>query len=303
MKVGIFYSSIANIFKAPHKEELMNCFRDGVKSCGDTAIEFRSNVEIPQLDAGFVLGYTLENNYRKRIIDTLKIQKSKIIYVDSNIFSYGKNAHYYHRYSVDSVYPVDGEYFLGNKLNQLKTKEILEFHNLELKPWRTTGNNILILSQKTHSWNMLSKNGLEWTLEMIKRVRKVTDRQIVVRLHPGDKKFNQKNELEILKVFRNKGIVVSKNADIRDDLKSAWCSVGYNSTPNCVSVLEGVPVYLDDPLNSWAKDVGFDDLSLIENPPLVDRSVWLDKISTIHWSNDEIRNGSYWRKFKEFYNL
>lgn len=304
MKVGIFYSSIANIHKAPHKEALMDAFKAGVVSLGDTAIDFKlAGASIPDLDAGFILGYTLENNYRKKIIDTLKIQKSKIIYVDSNIYSYGRSAHYYHRYSVNSVYPVDGEYFLGNTLDYKKSDIILKYHKLNLQPWRTKGNHILVLAQKTMSWNMLGRNGMDWVHDIVKRLRKISDRPIIIRLHPGDKKFNDKNRLELIKHYGTKNVKVSTNENIKDDLVNAWCAVGYNSTPNCASIIQGVPVYVDDPLNSWARGIAFEDLNQIDNPPTLDRTDWLHKIANIHWSNDEISTGLYWRQFKDFYNL
>lgn len=303
MKVGIFYSSISSPHKSPHKTALMDAFHRGVISQGDTAVDFKNQIEIPKLDAGFILGYTLENNYRKRIIDTLKLQKAKIIYVDSNIYSYGRSAHYYHRYSVDSVYPVDGEYFLGNDLDYSKSDTILKYHKLELKPWRTNGNHILVLAQKTMSWNMLGRNGLDWIHDIVKRIRKISDRPVLIRLHPGDKKFNDNNRKELIKHYGTKNVKVSTNDNIKDDLKDAWCSVGYNSTPNCASIIEGVPVYLDDPLNSWARGIGFEKLSDLENPSMPDRDSWLHQISNIHWSNDEIASGLYWKRFKKFYNL
>jgi hypothetical protein len=150
---------------------------------------------------------------------------------------------------------------------------------------------------------MLGRNGLDWVIEIIKRVRKISDRPIVVRLHPGDKKHNQSNEIEIQRIYGHKGIVVSKNPDIRDDLKNAWCSVGYNSTPTSVSAIEGIPVYIDDPLNSWATSVGFTDLTKINSPPIPDRTAWIHQIANIHWSNDEIRSGLYWKQFKNFYQM
>jgi len=302
MKVGIFYSSITNIHKAPHKENLMDCFRDGVNICGDEVIEFRSPSDnIPKLDAGFILGYTLENNYRKRIIDILKLQRSKIIFVDSNIFSYGRASHFYHRYSVNSVYPTDGEYFLGNEQYASKLNDILTHHKISIEPWRQNGDHILVLGQRTLSWNMPNQNGLDWITNVIKRLKKITDRKIIVRLHPGDKSFNTENKKKLHSLYGRKGVAISNNDNIRTDLTNAWCSVGFNSTPNCVSVIQGIPVYLDDPLNSWACDVGFDDINLIESPVMNDRSQWLDKIAHIHWSNDEISSGKYWGRFKSFY--
>ena len=304
MRVGIFYSSISNIHKALHKQNLMDNFRQGVLENSDVPIEFRNrNQYIENLDAGFVLGYTLENTYRRKIIDTLKLIKAKIIFVDSNIFSYGRNQHQYHRYSVNSVYPTDGEYFLGDDLRSNKVNEILQYHRLELKPWRQTGNHILILGQRTQSWNMLNRNGLDWIIGMVARVKQYTDRKIIIRLHPGDKTYDLENRRKLHQIFSKTNVTVSNNPSIAADLSNAWCSVGYNSTPNCASVIEGVPVYLDDPLNSWAREVGFDNLSDINDPPMPDREKWLEKIANIHWNNTEISTGVYWRRFKKFYKV
>lgn len=304
MKVGIFYSSISNIHKALHKQQLMDFFRAGVLACGDRVKDFKSRYQdINGLDAGFILGYTLENNYRRKIIDTLKLQKSAIIYVDSNIFSYGRNTHQFHRYSVNSIYPTDGEYFLGKELDETKLRKIMEYHRLDLKPWRENGEHILLLGQRTMSWNMLNRNGLDWLIGMIKKLRKYTDRKIVVRLHPGDHTYNIENRKKITELFNKSNVEISSSENIKEDLINAWCSVGYNSTSNCASVIEGIPVYLDDPLNSWAKDVCFDKLDLIEKPEMPNRDEWLHKIANIHWGNYEIQDGIYWRKFKKFYHI
>ena len=72
MKVGIFYNSISNPAKFSNKVMLMDNFRTGVISQGDTVVDYRENALPNQpLDAGFVLGYTLEDNFRKKIINTL----------------------------------------------------------------------------------------------------------------------------------------------------------------------------------------------------------------------------------------
>ena len=72
-----------------------------------------------------------------------------------------------------------------------------------------------------------------------------------------------------------------------------------NSTPNVVAAIEGIPVYVDDPVHSWAKDVAFKDLSQIEDPEMPDRTTWLEKIANIHWSNDEVRSGKLWSAIKQ----
>lgn len=306
MNVGIFYSSIRNYHKFPHKTALMDVFRNGVSVAGDVAIEFRSETPVnnlPSLSAGFILGYTLEKNYRRQLIDTLKSRNAKIIYVDSNIFSYGRSAHHYHRYSVNGVYPTDGEYFLGMDIDRSRWDQISKYHKIEMKPWRQNGDHILVLGQRTLSWNMLGLNGLDWLIDILRRIRALTDRKIVVRLHPGDTKKNPENRQKINQLFQRNNVIISENDDIRTDLNNAWCSVGYNSTPNCVSVIEGIPVYVDNITNSWAKGVAFTSLDQINNPPILDREEWIHRISNIHWNNDEINQGKYWINFKKYYGL
>jgi hypothetical protein len=302
MKVGIFYSSITNIERAPHKQLLMDIFKEGVQKHGDVIKEYKSTKQvIDHLDAGFVLGYALKKEYRRTIIDTLKLMKSKIIFVDSNIFTYNNPIHQYHRYSVNGVYPTDGEYFLGEDRNPEKLEKVLNAHHITVKPWRETGEHILILGQRTLSWNMLNTNGLDWIISMIGRLKECSNRKIIVRLHPGDTNHNIENRKRILRLFGTDNVSVSTNGNIKADLRNAWCSVGYNSTPNCVSVFEGIPVYLDNSLNSWAKEMAFTDLTQLEDPPLPDRTAWLHKIAHIHWSNEEISSGKYWERFKNFY--
>ena len=59
-------------------------------------------------------------------------------------------------------------------------------------------------------------------------------------------------------------------------------------------------MYVEEPTKSWAKDICFNDLSQIENPPLPDRSQWINKIANIHWSNDEVKSGKLWSSIKSY---
>jgi hypothetical protein len=298
MKVGIFYNSISNPGKFSNKVMLMDNFRQGVLAVGDEIIEYREN-RLPdqKLDAGFVLGYTLEDNFRKKIIDQLRLQKTPQVFVDSNILNYARPEHQWHRYSLNSVYPNDGVYFF-DKLDDSKWLTFSRWHGVDLKPWRTEGNHILILCQRPKGWNMMGNDQDQWLDKMISKIRKHSQRPIVVRMHPGDgTRFKQ---IEKIQKRYGKAISISEKENIRDELVNCWCAVGFNSTPNVVSVILGVPVYLEDPRHSWAADIAFTDLSLIENPPTPDRTQWVKRIANIHWSNDEVVQGKLWRAIKTY---
>jgi hypothetical protein len=302
MKVGIFYNSISNPAKFSNKTLLMDNFKEGVISQGDQVIEYRGNALPNQpLDAGFVLGYTLEDNFRKKIIDSLKSQKTPQVFVDSNILHYSRKEHEWHRYSLNSVYPGSGEYFFRD-LDRDKWTTYSQWHNVGLKPWRTglNGQHILILCQRPKGWNMFGNDQDHWLDKTIDKIRKLDrKRPILVRMHPGDgTRFKQIEKIQ--KRHRVNRVAISTSDNIRDDLINCWCTVGYNSTPNVVAAIEGVPCYVEDPQHSWACDVAFTDISQILNPPMPDRSEWVHKIANIHWSNDEVRTGQLWTAIKNY---
>ena len=297
MKVGIFYNSISNPAKFSNKVMLMDNFAAGVQAHGDEVMDFRDN-QLPdqKLDAGFVLGYTLEDNFRKKIIDQLRVQKTPSIFVDSNILHYARPEHEWHRYSLNSVYPNSGTYFF-DRLDTAKWDRFADWHNTALKPWRQHGSHILILCQRPKGFNMFTDQEV-WLDKTLARIRKHSNRDIMIRMHPGDgTRFKQ-----IEKIQKKYGttVTISEHANIRDALINCWCTVGINSTPNVVAAIEGVPGYIEDTVHSWATDVAFTDLAHIENPPMPDRTEWAHKIANIHWSNSEVRSGQLWAAIKNY---
>ena len=297
MQVGIFYNSIRNPAKFSNKVMLMDNFAHGVRGQGDSVIDFRDNTLPNQrLDAGFVLGYTLEDNFRKKIIDQLRLQKVPAVFVDSNILHYGRKEHEWHRYSLGSVYPNSGTYFFDN-LDTTKWNTFSAWHGVDLKPWRTTGNHILVLCQRPKGFNMFTDQEV-WLDKTISRLRKHSHRPIMIRMHPGDgTRFKQ---IEKIQKKYGTSVTISEHENIRDALINCWCTVGINSTPNVVAAIEGIPGYVEDPSRSWAADVAFNDLALVETPPLPDRSEWIHKIANIHWSNNEVRSGVLWTAIKKY---
>jgi hypothetical protein len=297
MKVGIFYNSISNPAKFSNKVMLMDNFAAGVQVHGDEVVDFRDN-RLPDqpLDAGFVLGYTLEDNFRKKIIDQLRSQKTPSVFVDSNILHYARPEHEWHRYSLNSVYPNSGTYFFGN-VSTAKWSQFSGWHGAELKPWREHGCHILILCQRPKGFNMFTDQEA-WLDKTISKIRKHSNRDIMIRMHPGDgTRFKQ---IEKIQKKYGAAVTISEHGNIREALVNCWCTVGINSTPNVVAAIEGVPGYIEDTVHSWATGVAFTDLAQIENPPLPDRTDWAHRIANIHWSNDEVRSGQLWAAIKNY---
>jgi hypothetical protein len=121
-------------------------------------------------------------------------------------------------------------------------------------------------------------------------------RPILVRTHPGDKKIKS-----ILKI-NHKNVHLSTNERLVDDLRNAWATVVYNSSPSVASIIEGVPAFITDhiPQHSQTYEVANTDLSRLENPEMPDRQAWIEKISMCHWNFEELRSGEAWNFFKRY---
>jgi hypothetical protein len=217
--------------------------------------------------------------------------------VDSNLFLYANlsNSKSYLRYSFDGVFPTTGFYF-DQDIDPNRWIKISRDIGISLKPWRPSGNHILICLQRNGGWSMRGFDVPRWVDETIKKIRKYSDRPIVIRMHPGDKKT--KSLLQI----NHPNIKLSTSTNLLDDLRSAWTTVVYNSSPAVASSIEGVPVFLTDPQpkNSQAYSVSNLDLSLIENPMLKDRQSWIERLSMCHWNFAELRSSEAWNFFKRY---
>jgi FlaA1/EpsC-like NDP-sugar epimerase len=64
--------------------------------------------------------------------------------------------------------------------------------------------------------------------------------------------------------------------------------------------LEGVPVFVTDPVRSQCRDIANTDLSQIETPSMPDRTAWLQRISQFHWSHADLVSGRCWAHMRQW---
>lgn len=186
------------------------------------------------------------------------------------------NSNHYLRYSLDGIFPTTGNYFWDNP-DPARWSSIRKILDLSLKDYRTNGKHVLICLQRNGGWSMQGLDVMKWCHHTIEEIEKYTDRPIVVRAHPGDKSAQR-----YLKINHPK-VKVSFTPSILDDLKNAWATVTYNSSPGVVSAIEGVPVFVTDPNPevSQAYGVANTKLSLIESPVMPERQQWIEKYQCV----------------------
>ncbi len=145
-------------------------------------------------------------------------------------------------------------------------------HGTPLRDWRTAGEHIVVLAQRgigtppiaePHGWPQRTEDAL----------RRRTKRNIVLRLHPGEK-----------------GVA----KPLEDELRNAWACVTWASGAALKAITLGVPVFHG--LNCWigaaaARPLMHD----LEDPFLGDRTPMLRSLMSAQWRLDEIERGDCFR--------
>ena len=284
------------------KPMILDNFLTGVRNSGDTAVAQTAMQVVPNADVALIQGFVHEHGktaphlvLRRNAVEQQVNNGKKALIVDSNLFLayHSGNVNRYLRYSFNGVFPTTGFYF-DTDVDPNRWTKISSKLGIQMKPWRTSGNHILVCLQRNGGWSMRGYNSVQWANDTIATLREITDRPIIVRGHPGDKKTRY--------FPQHKDVFLSSNPSILQDLQGAWATVLYNSSPSVVSAIEGVPVFLTDPQpeHSQSHEVSNTKIKRINDPKLFDREDWVQKLAMCHWNFEELASGEAWRHFRRY---
>lgn len=305
-----YLSSLPLHINGEEKINALTYFAEGAAKSGDRAEVTNSQTYIP-CDVGVIIGNAFESNpskitlphykVRKMVMETQEKRGSYWLSIDSNVFIYKdrSNPRKYLRYSFNGVFPATGIYCNDNP-GEENWNNIRRDYNMDLKPWRTNGSHILITLQRPLGWSMRGLNLESWLDTTFNKIRMHSDRPIRIRWHPGDWKAFPRYAA-LLKKYNAR--LSSQETDINKDLVGCWAVVCHNSTPSAVASIEGIPAFItDEPKWCQAGDVANTDFSLLENPVLPDRELWIRKLAQCHWSFDDLRSGRCWDHMRRWVN-
>lgn len=294
MKVAVYLSAVPSR-KNEAKLAILHRFAHGVKANND-AVQLVTNYNLARADIAVMQGFVHQDissphlKLRRAILDN-----HKTIIIDSNLFQFADptRANYYLRYSVNGIFPTTGFYF-DNKIDETRWPKIQRTLNIHLKDYRVSGSHILICLQRIGGWSLQATNLQQWLDATITKIKQHSERKILVRKHPGDR-------MQSSIVLKHRNVSFSPEGPIVNDFRNAWATVNYNSSPSIASVINGIPVFVTDPVpqNSQVFPACDTDLSKIETPTLFDRTEVLHRISQSHWNDDEVASGEAWAFFKQ----
>lgn len=176
-----------------------------------------------------------------------------------------------------------GDAYWGQGIDAARPEKL----DIQLKPWQTTGNNIVIAVQRHDSEQWLHQPDInQWTANTVRRIQKVSDRPIVLRKHPRQQiSIPTGCTLDTPKQLFG----TYDTFDFTNALSNAWAVVNWNSGPGSQAIINGVPAFVGS--SSLAAPVGNLDVTNIEKPLRPDRSQWLVNICHTEWTIDEIASG------------
>lgn len=305
IKVASYLSGIPSGNTNPDKPQIIVNFIEGVWAVGDRG-EIVCDHNLVDADVAVVQGFVHPGSkhvphlqLRKNVFEKQQKDNKRSIIVDSNLFLYADkgNSNKFLRYSYDGIFPNTGEY-CNSDPDMGRWDIISKRLGIELKPWKSRGDSILLCCQRDGGWSMDNQQLMPWLIKIIQEIKKHTDRRIIIRFHPGDK-HNLKHKRSLAR-YRLPNVVVSHNTDIRDDFDRSYAVVNYNSSPGVAAAIEGIPVFVLDPVKSQARSVSHHDLADLNNIKQFDRSMWIHKMAQMHWTLDELKDGTAWRHLRKW---
>jgi len=125
-------------------------------------------------------------------------------------------------------------------------------------------------------------------MDTIENIQAHTARPILFRPHPRCRLPAIEHQYK--NVYRQEPVQISGTYDDYDmNFNNIYCTVSWTSNPGIHSVIEGVPAYTSNSSLAW--DVSIKSLTNINNPPLLDRSQWLNNYAHTEWTVEEIAQG------------
>lgn len=310
MTVNAYLRGIPPGNKNPEKPRLLEYFIEGVNRSGDQGTIVR-NFHHYDSDVAVLQGFVHPESkhvphldLRRAVLENQKASGKRTIIADANLFLYADpgNTKTYLRYSYDGIFPSTGEY-CWDPVDGARWDQLSKDLGIQLKPWKKAkhGGNILICCQRDGGWSMNGTGIIQWLHPLILRIRRNSDRPIVVRFHPGDKK--QRDHYRKISRIPYKNVTISDpRTPLMTELNNAYCMINHNSSPAVAAAIEGVPIFVLDSKNSQAADVAHNDVREIENLKTFDREPWIRKIAMSHWRLDEVKSGKAWQHMKKWAN-
>lgn len=143
---------------------------------------------------------------------------------------------------------------------------------------------ILIAAQHQRSlqWEGLPSTA-QWVDEIVGKIKKFTDRSVIVRPHPRNPFATRSGKIQIQTPKK-----IQSSYDEFDIDYNFHIVINHNSGPAIQAAIKGIPVICDPSSLAYPVSETWEN---IENPKLKDRKGWFLELCHTEWTLDEISSG------------
>ena len=306
--VAVYHKSVPP-GNAWEKVNLLKYFSQGVRTTRDAVTDV-DDYSMRLTDVAVIQGWQTSgkqlrphNRLRNQVISEQRRMQRRVLAVDSSLFLYSDVANPYHylRYSFDGIFPNTGEY-CDAAPDPDRWCSISKRLGIDLQDYRHKGDHVLICLQRNGGWSMGTMSVSDWLASTVQLLAQHTDRPLVIRPHPGDKKVSEyldpANPVPVVNIPNS--ITVSTSPDLLSDLNNCWAVVNHNSSPAVAAAIQGYPVFVTDPQRSQCREIANTDFAQIETPRLPDRLAWAQRLAMSHWNFEELKSGACWSHMRQF---
>ena len=272
------------VFRYAHRrsKELATALEKGAAVMGWQVVSLDNETRVRESDADVFASYGWIN---KPLFDFYRDSGRQFIYLDLGYWS--RKSHFgdysgYHKAVVNARHAT--EYFQihdqpGDRLDDAPT----------IQDWKTGGEHIVLAGMSEKTAPASGFRYLEWEHKTIRALREITDRPIMYRPKPSDKRARPIPDC--LYSPGTQGILTALNG--------ACCLVTLHSNAAIDAMAYGLPFHATEGLASRASVPQLDDLFRVNPAHTLDRERFLRQVSYCHWTRHEIADGTMFAQYIE----
>jgi hypothetical protein len=314
MKVGIFLKTTG----PGEKEQVLLDFAKGVRAVGHDEVLIVPKYQYTNCDIAVIFGFFGKNrgniqNFRKTVFESHGMREKHCVFIEADPLKFaGKiiagtsnSPVMYFKIPYKSVYYGESEFFNENSPPD-RWNQMCEKKQVNVLPYRKDGDHILIcmnrgVQEGSRSWSTRGADITPWLFSTISKIKKETNRPILVRFHPMFKKsrIHTKVVRQVKKIDPNIKISgLNGKTSLINDCEGAWAAVVYNTSACVIPLIKGIPVFTTRN-DCMAYPVANKSIEkFINKPKLYDRSQWFYDLAYCLWCKDDLRTGRYWERFR-----
>ena len=293
MNIGIFLKSANDIYL----EQALIYFAEGVRQHGYNPIIIDKE-SYQDCDISVFFGAWNNSNYLHHKLKREIVKKcNKFICLETPLIGRREVKETFNddsfRVGVNGFLNNSGIFYKGECPSD-RWEIISKKFNLDLDDWNIQDPNapILVTLQLPLDASLRGCNIIEWSFNVSKQIRSVSERKIVIRTPQLEKKYKKKWIDELMNI-NNTIFQIGTKKNLIPTLKSCHCTITYTSGLSVDSLINGCPTIACNDGN-FCYEVSQNDPLEVEKITYFDRTQWINNLSYCQWDLLEIKSGKCW---------